>query len=130
MSECRQHESSIERLPADEIEQGERDRLLAHTESCPDCRRFVDLHYQLQDSELGEDLPEGAEFAVLRRSVLARIRAERKPAGRLFGGFGDFLRALVAQPVYATALAAMKSISMSHSGLARPATYIRVDAGR
>jgi len=113
MSRCDDYEPLIERMLAEEIGNAERDRLLAHTEGCTGCREFVDLHYRLQDPELGVDLPDEAEFASVRRAVMHRVRAEspsRTSAGtRVFGWF----QALVQQPVYLAAAAAIWLLTLS-----------------
>jgi len=77
MSECVDYERLIERLLADEIDDGDRDRLLAHAGHCAACRSFVDLHYRLLEPDLDLDLPDELAFARARRDVLARIREQR-----------------------------------------------------
>ena len=102
---CHEYEPLIERLLAEEIGDRERDRLLHHTEGCQGCREFVDLHYRLHDAELATDLPTDAEFAGMRRTVVAQIRQEQ-PAPA-FSGVRDFFRSLVRQPALAGGLAAI-----------------------
>ncbi len=74
---CREYEPLIERMLAEEIGRAERDRLLEHTEECPGCREFVDLHHRLMEPDENGDLPTDAEFARMRESVLATVRQER-----------------------------------------------------
>ena len=52
MIRCDEFEPLIERLLAEEIDDPDRDRLLAHAQSCGGCRQYVELHHRLLGSEL------------------------------------------------------------------------------
>jgi hypothetical protein len=108
MDRCHDYESLIERMLADEIEDGERDRLLAHAECCTSCRQFVELHHRLLGPELELELPTDEELADVRGAVLNRIRAEADE--RAGPGATNLLRMLWLRPAYAGALAAMLTV--------------------
>ncbi len=113
MSRCENYEGPIERLLADEIDDAERDRLLAHAESCSDCRQFVELHHRLMGPELDPELPSDAELAAVRRTVMRTIRAERRTArGSFFDELSGLLRLLVATPAGAAAAAALMLVAL------------------
>ncbi len=103
---CREYEPLIERMLAEEIGDGERDRLLAHAEACTGCREFIDLHYQLQDPEQVVDLPTEGELAAMRGAVMRRIRAERADRSERVG-FMEALRALMLRPAHAAGVLAV-----------------------
>ncbi|MCP3978480.1 MAG: zf-HC2 domain-containing protein [bacterium] len=105
MKRCTEFEPLIEKMLAEEIGDAERDRLLAHAESCGACREFVELHHRLMEPEVEVDLPTDEEFAAMRRSVLRRIAPERSAAGLL-----DRMRVFFAQPLLAGAGVALVAL--------------------
>jgi hypothetical protein len=114
MKGCRAYDDSIERMLAEEIGNAERDRLLAHAQTCAACAEFVDLHYQLRDPALAQELPTDAEFAMARRSVLGRIRAQQTTGEpRALHGLLGFLTTLAGQPAYAAGLAALLVVALA-----------------
>lgn len=107
MSKCTEFEPLIEQMLSEEIEDASRDRLLAHSEACVDCRQFVDLHYQLQDPELSTELPSDAELAEVRANVLREIRAADRNDPLPSFGLAGLLRLFALRPAYGMGLAAM-----------------------
>ena len=79
MERCNDYETLIERMLADEIDDADRDRLLAHSERCRACREYVELHHRLLGSELDTDLPTDEELSYVRTAVLERIRTQDLP---------------------------------------------------
>ena len=109
MDRCNVYETSIERMLADEIEDAERDRLLAHAERCRSCREYVELHHRLLGSELSTDLPTDEELADVRTAVLERLRADREgPAETLT----QWLRQLWRRPAWAAAAAVVLLVAL------------------
>ena len=102
MDRCRDYETMIERMLADEIDAAERDRLLTHAERCHACREYVELHHRLLGSELAVELPTDEELADVRGAVLERIRSEREASG---AGLGGLFRLLWLRPAWAGAAA-------------------------
>jgi hypothetical protein len=103
METCNEYEALVERMLADEIDDVERDRLLAHAERCRACREYVELHHRLLGSELDGDLPTDEELADVRGAVLERIRAQQSGAA---GSLAQWLQQLWHRPAWAALAAA------------------------
>jgi hypothetical protein len=106
MKRCTEFEPLIEGMLSEEITEANRDRLLAHAETCTECRQFVDLHYQLQDPGLGADLPTPGEFASMRHLVMTEIRTAGAALPFTTSLFESF-RGLLMRPAFAGGLAAL-----------------------
>jgi len=108
MNRCAEFEPLIERMLAEEIADADRDRLLAHAQSCGGCRQYVELHHRLLGSELDVELPTDEEFGAMRRNVFEGIGgAPDRSARSGWGAIGEFFQLMMLRPAYAGALAAL-----------------------
>lgn len=111
---CHEYEPSIERMLADEIGADERDRLLAHTENCPACLEFVDLHHRLIESDMSWELPRDDEFAAMRRTVLAQIGSDPESRTvKIRSALADLFGLFAMRPSLAGGFAALLFVALA-----------------
>ncbi len=79
MSECTQYQELISRMLDGELSDAEKERLHAHVDECPDCRRVLDAFTMLRDT-ITEDLEEPP--ASLAEAVMEQIRREPVPISK------------------------------------------------
>ncbi|MEZ5312647.1 MAG: zf-HC2 domain-containing protein [Thermoanaerobaculia bacterium] len=72
MTDCREFEPRIDRAHAGELDENERELLLAHLETCTDCSDLFDLLGRVRaEGEVPE--PAADRFAAMRRAVVAEL---------------------------------------------------------
>jgi len=108
MSKCKYAPLLYSELISDNPNAPEREKLLSHSQHCPECAQIVSIHRSLTADNAWLDEPNESDFLSLRRQVIRKIRLQEKeePDTSILMRFMALLR----QPALAYSMAFLLTI--------------------
>lgn len=116
MSDCERFRDILEAYLSGEAAPEDIHSLRGHAESCPQCRRVMDLHGELSQVGEGMPAPSDAQFQAMRAAVLRQIPRKGQGASERAGTKGGFWRRLWAQPAARPAFAFVFALALLGAG--------------